>query len=594
MSMFLFVGMAATSNVASADAQWTFMVYLDGDNNLESAGIDDFLEMSSVGSDSNVKIVVQFDRIDGYDSSYGDWKTCKRFYVTSDMTPTAGNAIADIGEANMGDPATLTAFINWARTNYPANRYALVLWNHGGGWREQQEALIKALEAAKTCEGKNEIERALKEIRRPNYKAVCWDDTDGGDCLYMKEVKSALNAATGDMHMIGFDACFMGMIEVAYEIKGTGASVVVGSEETEPGDGWPYNTILSDLLSHPSWISAQLGTAIVDRYYASYGNSETQSAIDLTQMNNLASTVSNFADKMRTSWNTDKSAVQTAAQAVMDGIDTAVIHDQHGSSWPSAHGLAIYFPDNSGDFDSDYNGTVIDFPADTLWEEFLSDFYASMGGSWIELARWNSQEFYYPEHIDLYDFCENIVNSPTGDLVLSEGFEGGAVPPGGWTLDVTNPGYTWGIHTYDPHSGTYAADVLYDPALTPQDEVLLTPELPAMTSATLEFWSFGSIYWGITPYDNYDLEVWIVVGDWDAGAGDDIFLAKADDDWVNNWVWSLTSIDLSSYLPAAQPVRIGFRYKGVDGAQAALDDIKIWDITKKAKLPFVPLLLLGD
>lgn len=570
------------------------MVYLDGDNNLESAGIDDFLEMSSVGSDSNVKIVVQFDRIDGEDSSYGDWKTCKRFYVTSGMTPTAGNAITDIGEANMGDPATLTAFIDWATTNYPANRYALVLWNHGGGWREQQEALIKALEAAKTCEGKNKIELALKEIRRPNYKAVCWDDTNV-DCLYMKEVKSALNAATYDMHMIGFDACLMGMIEVAYEIKGTGASVVVGSEETEPGDGWPYDTILGDLLSHASWTPAQLGTAIVDRYYASYGNSETQSAIDLTQMNYLASTVSNFADKMRTSWNTDKSAVQTTAQAVMDGIDTAVIHDQHGSSYPGAHGLvAIYFPDNSGDFDSDYNGTVIDFAADTLWEEFLSDFYTSMGGSWIESARWNSQEFYYPEHIDLYDFCENIVNSPTGDLVLSEGFEGGAVPPGGWTLDVTNPGYTWKIHTYDPHSGTYAADVDYDPALSPQDEVLLTPELPAMTSATLEFWSFGSIYWGITPYDNYDLEVWIVVGDWDAGTGDDIFLAKADDDWVSNYVWSLTSIDLSSYLPAAQPVRIGFRYKGVDGAQAALDDIKIWDITKKAKLPFVPLLLLGD
>ena len=47
-----------------------------------------------------------------------------------------------------------------------------------------------------------------------------------------------------------------------------------------------------------------------------------------------------------------------------------------------------------------------------------------------------------------------------------------------------------------PHTGAYAADVEYDPALNFQDEVLLTPELPAMTLATLEFWSFGSIYWG--------------------------------------------------------------------------------------------------
>ncbi len=63
-------------------ADWTFMVYLDGDNNLESNAIDDFLEMAQFGSTTDLDIIVQFDRIPEYDSSCGDWTTTKRFRVT--------------------------------------------------------------------------------------------------------------------------------------------------------------------------------------------------------------------------------------------------------------------------------------------------------------------------------------------------------------------------------------------------------------------------------------------------------------------------------------------------------------------------------
>jgi hypothetical protein len=564
--IFLAIGLWGAGAFA---ADWTFMVYLDGDNNLEGFGIDDFLEMSAVGSDANVNIIVQFDRIDGYDSSYGDWTSCKRFKVTSGMTPSASSAVEDIGEANMGDPATLTDFINWGTTNYPANHYAVILWDHGSGWREQQEALMKALEMAKTGQEREEIRRALMEIRRPTYKAVCFDDTNA-DRLYMKEVQSAFNAATLDTDLIGFDACLMGMVEVAYEIKDTGASVMVGSEETEPGDGWPYDTILTDLTSNSSWTPTQLGTAIVDRYYESYGNSETQAAIDLGHMDTLGSTVSDFANTMMNFWDTNQPAVQAAAQSVMDEVDTAVIHEHHGSSWPGSHGLAIYFPATLGEFDPDYNGTIIDFPADTLWEEFLSDFYASMGGSWIQIARSASQEYYTVEHIDLYDFCYNIVNVPVCDTF--EGFEAGVMPPDGWELISTHAGdETWYINDYNPHSGTYFASCLYDPYLIPQDEVLISPECNNPQSLT--FWSFGSLYWGGgDPYDNYDVEIWLVKGDWDAGTVDDIYIGKADDDWVASFVWAESTFDLSS---STGTYRIGFRYTGVDGAQAALDDICI-------------------
>lgn len=174
---------------------WTFLVYLDADNNLESAGIDDFLEMSSVGSDANIHIVVQFDRTPGYDPTYDDWTTTKRYYITSGMTPTTDNAIEDLGEVNMGSPAILSDFITWGTVNYPATHYALILWDHGAGWKYNSDS---------------------DEILT---KAVCYDDTSFGDSLTLEELESALSTAGETIYLIGFDACLMGMAEVDYQIK---------------------------------------------------------------------------------------------------------------------------------------------------------------------------------------------------------------------------------------------------------------------------------------------------------------------------------------------------------------------------------------
>lgn len=115
----------------AAEKDWTFLVFADGDNNLEGAAIDDLNEMEVAGSSDQVNIVVQLDRISGYDSSNGNWTTCKRFYVTKDSngydSTIVSTEIADLGERNMGDPATLVEFAQWGRDNYPAQHYALVL-----------------------------------------------------------------------------------------------------------------------------------------------------------------------------------------------------------------------------------------------------------------------------------------------------------------------------------------------------------------------------------------------------------------------------------------------------------------------------------
>ncbi len=418
LTQVLVAGMA----FAQSPAQWTFLVYLDGDNNLEGAAIGDFLEMASVGSSADVKIVALFDRISNYDDRYGNWTDARLGVINPGDVPDTSWG-QSVGEANMGNPQTLIDFVEWGAQNHPASRYAVVLWDHGGGWRTNLE----------------------KEV----FKAVCWDDSNGSDCLYMKEVRSALAAIeTGgwEPDLVGFDACLMGMIEVAYEIR-EHAGVMVGSEETEPGDGWPYDTILQDLTATPSMDAAGLGTVIVDRYYQSYGNSEIQSAIDLTQMDALAADVDSLAQTLRDNWNSSVLACVTAAGSAMTAVDSAVIHERHGSNWSGSHGLAIYFPGSAGEFDPDYNGSIILFPGATRWEEFLQDYYSSMAGSWVQCARGRSQEFYVSAYIDLYDFCARLIACAPDDLgvqpttdFISSGDEGGPFKPGCKSYTLTNVG----------------------------------------------------------------------------------------------------------------------------------------------------------
>ncbi|MHA1294355.1 MAG: clostripain-related cysteine peptidase, partial [Promethearchaeota archaeon] len=112
----------------SANKKWTFMVYVDADCNLEDAGIDDVNEMETVGSDSNINILVQMDRIPGYDSSNGDWTGAKRYYITKDYSGStiSSSVIQNLGEVNMGSPSTLSSFIQWGKSNYPADYYGLI------------------------------------------------------------------------------------------------------------------------------------------------------------------------------------------------------------------------------------------------------------------------------------------------------------------------------------------------------------------------------------------------------------------------------------------------------------------------------------
>ena len=395
LAVVLLLASASFAPPARAADDWTVMVYMDADNNLEGAGIDDFLEMaSSAESDpsTNVHVLVQFDRIAGYDTQYDDWTTTRRFEVFDGSTPvnTDDGYLDDLGEQNMGDPDTLVAFVNWAKGYKPASKYLLVLWDHGSGWKRQRP-----------------------ETRE--MKGVCWDETNGDDHINSVEMKAALNTitsgGTNKIDVIGFDACLMGMAEVDYQVYPY-CEVRASSEASEPGDGWPYDTIIADLVGNSTMTDNQLGTAIVDRYYQSYGNNEVQSAVDFSAgYDNLVSAVDSLGSYLRShhqeeyfnTWSaaagaqrfddydyidlydfasrlkslTPNTTLKGKAQAVMDWVNTVVIRDKHGSGWPGAHGISIYFTFSSGFYLNPYNGSSgnLDFTANTCWDEFQREYF---------------------------------------------------------------------------------------------------------------------------------------------------------------------------------------------------------------------------
>ena len=161
---------------------------------------------------------------------------------------------------------------------------------------------------------------------------------------------------------------------------------------------------------------------------------------------------------------------------------------------------------------------------------------------------------------------------------VTEGFEGGVVPPTGWTLTQYNPVETWEIDTYDPYTGVYNASCFYDATYTDvQDEWLISPVMnfaSATSDLKLGFAWLMSYYWSVDPYDSYDLQVHITT---DGTAWTQIWSEHSEGVFAS-WTWYEKVISLSSYTGTGyETVQVAFVYDGYDGAQASIDDIYVDD-----------------
>ncbi|MBP1467166.1 PD40 domain-containing protein [Candidatus Chloroploca sp. M-50] len=271
--------------------QWTVAVYIAGDNDLSNYAQFNIDQMiASGGTTNDVNIVVLSDESNRPTTLY-EVQSNKVINVT-------GNSDFS-GNLDTGDPATFVRFMNFVKQNYPANQYAVVIWNHGGGW---------------------------KAIETDDVSSNFWN---------MLELRQALQqglAALGksQFDLLIFDACLMGQYEVAYEIKDY-VSLMVASEEVVPGPGFPYHTFLRPVLQNPTidpkvW-AAQIVAAYANFYRGNDGGLARQeftvSAVNLDQpFDELIQRVNNFANAIL---NVGSSA---AGDLLLAGEQTQFYHDR--------------------------------------------------------------------------------------------------------------------------------------------------------------------------------------------------------------------------------------------------------------------------
>jgi len=170
---------------SGGQAKWTFMVYLNAANNLNEYALPDVDEMERAAQNPAVNVIVQLKAT----GAAAPFNGTNRIKVKPDLGPNVVSPIvARLGNAvDMGSPQTLNSFVNWCRAKYPADRYVLIVWNHGNGWRE----------------------------KAGDTRGVAYDD----------EMKSSISttefpgAVPGKVDILAFDASLMQMIEVAYEAR---------------------------------------------------------------------------------------------------------------------------------------------------------------------------------------------------------------------------------------------------------------------------------------------------------------------------------------------------------------------------------------
>lgn len=370
-------------------AEWTFMVFMNGDNNLYQYAASDFKEMQKMTNSDDINVIVLYD-------DYGRNNTkLYRVKPGGKELLDSGSEIFSGSEADMGDWETLRDFGIWSVKNYPAKRYALIMWNHGGGWKDGEAA--------------SPLFKDFSNDEYGNYNGIYLSTGD-----YAKALAPIVAQAGQKLDILGFDACLMAMYEVAAASAPYG-HVLVASEETEPANGWSYDYFLPLLSKTPTMDAVTFAMHIVDGYYEKSEDNATLSVTDLTSMDALNDKLDAFADALINanaisiiksirsklmalaveehvdlrqfvqsvaSTSALSSSVTVAANALDAQLDETILYERAHNYYDTYYrqyfyydtntfGMAIYFPESKNSTEFNYYKKGIWY-SQTSWGEFLS------------------------------------------------------------------------------------------------------------------------------------------------------------------------------------------------------------------------------
>ena len=275
---------------------WTFLVYIAARNDLYPFSKTNIRQMLEVGSNGNINIVVQLDE--------PGKKGTQRFLIEKNKITIA---YQDQQRTNSGDPESLINFCKWGVENFPADNYAIVLWDHGTG-SSIDPYISRSLDPFELFNINPSILRRTTYLprfsdieeegeKKEQARGICFDDsyksyiTNQGLLHAFKAMDERFMHGK-KWNIVGCDACLMADLATASILKDY-AEYMVASEDVEPGTGWNYRLVLSpfqnqalDPESFAKHIAHSYGQA-----YSSFINDYTMSALSLKHMGVLEQAV---------------------------------------------------------------------------------------------------------------------------------------------------------------------------------------------------------------------------------------------------------------------------------------------------------------
>jgi len=255
-----------------AATQWTYAIYMDGDNSL-----DKYWEQYSL------PFLLKLPAGDGLEVVAMTDRSTTSGTQLVEIEGATQTVVASYPEKDFGDGATFQWFIQEVRAKYPSTYLAVSVWDHGYGWR---------------------------------YFAA--DDTSGGDSITMSEMRTALAGAGVNVDILAFDCCNMANTEVAYEAALSGkVKVMVASEETVPQNGYPYDLMLTPVAQNPTRTPSQVASDMVagwGTYYAkqTWANDAHLSAMDITKIGTTKADLQNWSSLLNAKLPAYKKSYTTA------------------------------------------------------------------------------------------------------------------------------------------------------------------------------------------------------------------------------------------------------------------------------------------
>lgn len=403
----------------------TVMMYMIGsDLETEDGAASSDIEEIINSSADNINITLQTGGAEDWWTDGIDGGTTQRHIINSGGISNTVN----LGNTQMTNPVSLTDFIRWSAESYPANRYELILWNHGGG----------------------------------TVLGYGYDELYPDDMMSLSSIGEALKASGVKFDFVGFDACLMGTIETAYMLEPY-SDYLIASEEYIPGTGWYYTDWLKTLSNNTSTPTIELGTKIIDDYIdgpdSSFWDMNTLSIVDLREIPYVYSKLGEFMNTSVQLIQSDKyneiSNARYNAKAFGDGeyeqidiisyleriedsdskaklseaIRSAVKYTNNSTY--DASGLAMYFPYDYPEEYSDIMAENESFGYGEVCEDFFEAYLNVLAGGQMnftldnenEHADYNEYSWYTPDtDIDMesYDELEVIDKGDYYALSLSD------------------------------------------------------------------------------------------------------------------------------------------------------------------------------